>query len=269
MDLNSHDAYYRYFEEHAHLSFGRFTTPEIITSFARQKFLIQLSYEATACFDELKLIYQDFIKVHNTLTEKADTNWPSLHIALKYREGKCLYNALLKWAQYWNLNENWIIEDGFIAFNSWKNNPSLLQEPYWFDHPERFWGKKLQEAKDLVNRIENHPDFPMKPLEYSPFFDTRSPSEYLKEHDIFVKKIDQIYLEHGLVHSPFKKEDPTKHFIWLIQYQVLKMKPTEIVKLHLGQYIYARDAGKDKDLAPDSVKKAIRDTAKHVGLTLR
>jgi hypothetical protein len=73
----------------------------------------------------------------------------------------------------------------------------------------------------------------------------------------YIKNLEEVAIDSGYKPTP-KKQDDTSHFQWLVCFQVKGWSYKEIQK-HCGQHV-----GTDK-----AVRKAIKETAALIGLTLR
>jgi hypothetical protein len=255
VDLFAHDDYFRALEEQKLLSLGQITTEEIETCFARQKFIIAICYSALPCLDNLKQIFNSNHSLVTALLNKTKDRFPaSIKEILPFSEGKELYELLINWSKDWNINVEWIIESALITILSWFHKPQLRDELYWYINHERL-AQALIIGSLAKIRMEMDPNYTWK---YDPF-SYKSKKEFQKQKKD--KELeDLLFAKYGLKRT-VKKEQ--RHFEWLVQYLLLKMSPKEIADKMINN-----NKKEYKNIEPESIKKAIKKTAKLIGIKI-
>jgi hypothetical protein len=254
VDLFEHDKHFQELEEQKLLSLGKITTNEVETSFARQKFMISIIYIAPECQDSLKEIFINNHSLLTSLLSKTEDTFPAeIKKILPYKEGTELYALLIKWSKDWNINEDWMIENGLIAILSWYHKPELRDEWYWYNHPEKH-AQAITKAIRANKRMEMDPDYPQN---YNPVIH-KSKKKFQEPNKDRTEKQNQLLINYGLKRTTTKKDD--RHFNWLVQYQLLKMTPKQITDIIIkDEYM---------NIEPESIKRAIKRTSKLVGIKI-
>lgn len=260
VNLDSHSRVFLDLEEQQQLSFGLCTTDEILTWYARQKFMIAISFEVPDCIDSLKVILKDHYSLVKTILSKANTNWSPLKKALNYDEGKVFLNLVTNWAIKWNINEQWIIENAFLSILSWYNKPDLINEIYWYCNPVHLQ-KASAEAVTIIGKMKEDPEYPKSPGDYDPFIH-KSRSQYIDLQKEYMNKVDKMYEKYEFRKTIVKKEESQKHFIWLAQHLLLGMKPKDISNKYNHENPHLKDA------SPEAVKKAIKELARIIDINI-
>ena len=233
---------------------GYYTSDEMITYFARQKFMLVIAFEVPDCLNELKQIYKCNYPLFNDLTNKTQKKYPSLKEISNYHNGIKLHELLIKWCQDWHINEIWMVENALITLFSWFDKPDLADQIYFYNNPI-----KLKEAigRSIQRKLlmENDPEYPT-PGKYEPFFNI-SRKKYTQLLPSYMDNVEKMHEKYGFKKTIVKKSNPQRHFRWLVQYQLLRWKPEQII------YNYGNE-----DLSNDSVKKEIRRIASLIELKL-
>lgn len=260
VNLDSHEAFFLNIEETKRLGKGLYTTDEIMTFNARDKFLNAISFEVPECLDSLKEIFKERYPSIQKLRSKAGTNWPSLEKSLSFDEGQTLYLSLTNWAKKWNINENWMIDDAFIALLSWVDRPSLFEQIYWYSNKKIYY-QAVVKALEKIKQMLKDPEYPKSPRDYSPFLYS-SRKEYLNLQQEYMDKVEEMYLKNGFRKTPIKRGEPQKHFIWLVLFLLKGKNPIEIAELYQNRH------PEIEDVSPKSVQKAIKELANLIGLKI-
>ncbi|MEH7086777.1 hypothetical protein V7139_29285, partial [Neobacillus drentensis] len=248
-DLIAHKKYFQDLEEDKQLSFGPITSKEVETSYARQKFMIAICDVAPECQKELKLLFHNNYSLVQQLLSKTENRFPaSIEKILPFKEGKFLHQLLLKWSNDWNINEEWMVENGWIAILSWFHKSELIKGWFWYDNREKLV-QALTKAAVAEKRMKMDPEYPQK---YNPLIH-RSKKEFNKLNKKASKeKENQLLIKYGLKRTAKKEQ---RHFEWLVHHRLLKLNEKEIAQLIID------DEGEEKDIRPESIKKAIKEAS--------
>lgn len=115
--------------------------------------------------------------------------------------------------------------------------------------------------KKEMNKVRDDPEFPVAPF-FNPTFETIN--EYKIRNNEFINKVKQLFIKHGWKKSTKKRDTGAgieTAYEWLVQYQILKLNYSEIS----SDYYVTQNI----DTSDNSVMKAIKKTAKSIGLRLR
>jgi hypothetical protein len=262
VNIDAHKKYFLEIEELQQLSMGLYTTREIMTNYAREKFMVVIAMEVPECVDGLKLILRENLSLIKALLNKTNHRYPAtIEEIIVYEEGEELFKLIYKWGYYWSITEKWMMENALIAICSWFNHIDLIDQIYWYNHPQKK-DQALNRANEQRIKMEKDPEFPTHPGKYCPFID-KSRKDYHEELLSFMDQVEPFYEKYGFIKAITKKGDPQNHFRWLVQYQLLKWNTDKIVE----DYIYRHP---DKEnITIDPVKKEIRKVAALIGLKIR
>jgi hypothetical protein len=148
--------------------------------------------------------------------------------------------ALRTWGERFGLLDNWIMDDALSTLHWWAMYPPKRLE--W--HADG-WGTMV-------------PEFPPLTLSWEPTFTTWAEFERHAHRELrrYRAEVEAVADGYGLRPAPTKRGDVTRHFDWLVHYQVNGSSYAQIaVEYDVGDFT--------------TVQKALHGTATTIGLTLR
>lgn len=183
----------------------------------------------------------------------ACARWPSLH-AMPQSEPLAAFTAALEaWAARWRLTDEWLKDDALSTLRTWHEFPqTLTYKPLHFHSTG--WGGAVLE-------LDMPPCLPFEPtMETWDAFAARV-EEWTRQNRQSAQRLAK---DHGLEAGPEKRgKDPALHFEWLVRYQCQGWTHERIATE------YEAPSSPDGLRARSTVTKALKETAKLIGLTLR
>jgi hypothetical protein len=267
-DIEQHLRMIKNLDNTNYLGFGEFIYPGGEEFIARYKFFQAIINISPEVFEELANFTEGYISLLPIMRDLSEDKknfwflWQDISEISKLNpECRNFVDRLIKWAEAWNLNEEWLISSALLTIISWNYDTELKKQ--MIVHPGGGLPKYFSRLGHELEKVKQDPEYPAPPV-YIPAINY--PEQYDEMVKEYKKNVKRIYKKHGWQKSPLKRinnkdVENGRDFEWVVKYQILKHDYQTIADDYFDTYnLHSND---------NNVMKAIIRTAKSIGLTLR